>query len=142
MQGVGASGLIRGVIMQNWREIAERMKFDDGKSWAELAEAMKPYFPNLSDMQRREKVRDVLRRSPRYKQQKAEDFHRSSIEYKADGSIISEKFITIRDGDDMTPDYILDAHGLKPSAWEVVSYKNNLWNTQVKGGAKQISYQS
>jgi len=48
----------------------------------------------------------------------------------------------IRDGDDMTPDFILEAHGLDKSKWEVVSYKNNMWNTQVKGGAKQISYQS
>ena len=36
----------------------------------------------------------------------------------------------------MTPAFILEAHGLKSSAWEVVSYKNNYWNTQLKGGGK------
>lgn len=91
---------------------------------------------------RREKVWNLIRHHPRRKVQATEDYQRGSLEYKADGTIISEKFITVRDSDEMTPDFILTAHGLKPSAWEVVSYKNNFWNTQVKGGAKQISYQS
>ena len=89
-----------------------------------------------------EKVWNLIRHHPRRKVQATEDFQRGSLEYKSDGTIISEKFITVRDSDDMTPDFILLAHGLKASAWEVVSYKNNFWNTQVKGGAKQISYQS
>jgi hypothetical protein len=67
---------------------------------------------------------------------------RSSVEYKADGTIISEKFITLRDGEDMTPAFIIKAHGLDPGLWEVVSYRNNYWNSQLKGGVLQISYQS
>lgn len=125
-----------------WKEDAEKLKFDDGLSWAEIADELKSEFPDLEWRQVREKVRDYIRSLPRYKEAKKDDFHRSSIEYKADGSIISEKFILVRDGDEMTPEYILEAHGLKPSAWEVVSYKNNFWNTQLKGGKKQISYQS
>lgn len=73
---------------------------------------------------------------------KNEEEHGSSIEYHKDGTIISQKFITVRDGQDMTPEFIMEAHGLKPTEWTVVSYKNNFWNTQVKGGKKQISYQS
>ena len=127
----------------SWQEQAERLKFDEGKSWAEIASELSTYFPDLTPYQVREKVRDYIRyNSPRYKKLKTDDFHKSSIEYKSDGSIISEKFITIRDGDSMTPDFILEAHGLKTSLWEIVSYKNNMWNSQIKGGYKQISYQS
>jgi hypothetical protein len=128
--------------MQEWQDEAERLKFDEGKSWAHVTEAVRHYFPELTDRQALEKVRITLRRSPRYHQIQDEDFHRSSMEYKADGSIVSEKFITLRDGEDMTPDFILTAHGLDVSRWKVVSYKNNFWNTQISGGGKQISYQS
>jgi hypothetical protein len=125
-----------------WKAEAERLKFKDRKSWTEIAEALAHHFPGLNQVQVRDKVRTYIRRQPQYKQRATDDYELSSLEYKSDGSIISEKFITIRDGDDMTPSFILEAHGLKPCLWEVVAYRNNLWNTQVKGGAKQISYQS
>lgn len=128
--------------MQEWRDEAERLKFDEGRSWTQVMEAIRHYFPDLTDQQALERVRIALRRSPRYRMAQDEDFQRSSMEYKADGSIVSEKFITLRDGDEMTPEFILTAHGLDVSRWEVVSYKNNFWNTQVSGGGKQISYQS
>ena len=127
----------------DWKSEAERLKVDAGNSWPEITEDVSRFFPNHPSHKVREKIRDYIRRqSPRYKQIKTDDFKRSSLEYKNDGTIISEKFITVRDGDEMTPSFILEAHGLKTSAWEVVSYKNNFWNTQVKGGQKQISYQS
>jgi hypothetical protein len=103
---------------------------------------MMPYFPDLNHFQVKEKIRTYLRGHPDIKGQQTEDYQKGSIEYKADGTIISDKFITVRDGDEMTPTFILEAHGLKPSSWEVVSYKNNFWNSQIKGGTKQISYQS
>ena len=68
--------------------------------------------------------------------------HNSSIEYHKDGTVISQKFIQVRDGQDMTPEFIMEAHGLNPALWEVVSYKNNYWNSQLTGGILQISYQS
>lgn len=128
--------------MDKWKEEAVKIKLDQGKSWTETAKELQHYFPDKDLNQVRDKVRIYIQRLPRFKNRKQEDFEKSSIEYKKDGSIISEKFITVRDGDDMTPEFILEAHGLKPSAWEVLSYKNNFWNSQLKGGTKQISYQS
>ena len=125
-----------------WYKSAERLRFDEGRSWAEIAEELTDSFPGLSPYQVREKVRDYIRGTARYREIKKADRMQSSLEYRADGTIISEKFITVRDGDEMTPEFIIEAHGLKASAWELVSYKNNMWNTQVKGGSKQISYQS
>lgn len=128
--------------MDSWKAVAERLYEKHGRDWSHIADEMLPLFPGLKHFEVKEKIRSHIRRTPQFKQKKQEDFHRSSVEYKSDGCIISEKFIVVRDGEDMTPEFIIEAHGLKPSAWEVVSYKNNFWNSQVRGGAKQISYQS
>lgn len=128
--------------MSNWKEESEIKRFDENKSWTQIATELQYCFPGQTQLQIRETIRSHIRSLPRYKEQQKTDFHNSSIEYRKDGSIISEKFITVRDGDNMTPEFMLEAHGLKPSAWEVVSYKNNFWNSQIKGGQKQISYQS
>lgn len=128
--------------MDSWKAVAERLYEKHGRDWSHIADEMMPLFPGLKHFEVKEKIRSYIRRTPQFKQKKQEDFHRSSVEYKSDGCIISEKFIVVRDGEDMTPEFIIEAHGLKPSAWEVVSYKNNFWNSQVRGGAKQISYQS
>ena len=50
----------------DWKQTAERLKFEDGLSWTELYKEMKPYFPELTDKQVEEKVRCVLRRSDKY----------------------------------------------------------------------------
>ena len=128
--------------MENWKQTIEEMKFENKKSWREVGEYMQTIFPELGFEKAKQKARDYLRQQPRYSEQKNADFEKSSIEYKKDGSVVSEKFITIRDGEEMTPKFILDAHGLDPLLWEIISYKNNMWNSQIKGGAKQISYQS
>lgn len=125
-----------------WHVEAEKLRFDDLLSWREVAKGVAHLMPDMDEDTRIEKVRRVLRRSPRYGKTEQEDFQRGSVEYKKDGQIVSEKFITVRDGIDMTPEFILLAHGLDVNKWEVVSYKNNFWNSQVKGGDKQISYQS
>ncbi len=55
-----------GERLAEWLEIAEKLKFDDGLSWTDLAKQMQPYFPNLTEHQTLEKVRRALRRSDRY----------------------------------------------------------------------------
>lgn len=140
-RGASCVRLNRGDCL-NWKQEAERLRFDENKSWTEIASDLKEYFPELSPYQTREKIRDYIRGTDKYKQQRQTDKVQSRIEYKSDGTIISEKFIYLRDGDELTPNKILEAHGLKPDKWEVVAYRNNFWNTQIRGGAKQISYQS
>jgi len=127
---------------ESWEQIAERMRFDEGATMAQIVDCIAPLLPELDKYRVYERARRCIRKSPRYKKIEQQDLQRSSIEYKSDGAIVSEKFITVRDGVEMTPEFILDAHGLDVSRWEVVSYKNNFWNSQIKGGYKQISYQS
>ena len=130
-----------------WLDQAVEMKVDQELTWNEITSKLRHYFPEDADeVGVYNTIRGKVRKTERYKQYQSkkqkQDFERGSIEYKADGQIVSEKFITVRDGIDMTPEFILESHGLDVSKWEVVSYKNNFWNSQVKGGAKQISYQS
>lgn len=58
---------LKGGDTLDWKERAERLRFDEGKSWTEVAKALKPFFPELTDQQRWEKVRVALRRTDRYK---------------------------------------------------------------------------
>lgn len=128
--------------MRNWKKEVAKASIEEGLSWRHVAEIVQEFFPELDYEQAWNKGRDYVRKQPEYKEKQKIEYKQSSLEYKNDGSKVSEKFITVRDGEEMTPRFILEAHGFDAGLWEVVSYKNNMWNTQVKGGYKQISYQS
>ena len=101
----------------SWKAEADKLFAKHGRSWSRIAKEMAPLFPELSHLELKEKIRSYIRKTPAFDAQQQSDFQRSSLEYKRDGTIISQKLITVRDGDDMTPDFIVEAHGLKPSAW-------------------------
>ena len=52
---------------QSCLEEAKRLKFVEKLSWTELAEAMRPHFPTMTDKERWEKVRALLRPTDEYK---------------------------------------------------------------------------
>ena len=66
MRRGGGAVIKDGERLAEWLEIAEKLKFDDGLSWTDLAKKMQPYFPGLTEHQTLEKVRRALRRSGRY----------------------------------------------------------------------------
>ena len=51
----------------DWKQIAEQMKFNENKSWAEVADAIMIYFPTLDKQRVLEKARSYLRKTDRYK---------------------------------------------------------------------------
>lgn len=53
--------------MSDWKAKAERLKFDEGKSWSQVCDALAPDFPGLNHNQIYEKVRSYIRRCDRYK---------------------------------------------------------------------------
>ena len=65
-----------------------------------------------------------------------------SVEYKSDGSAIFDRIIALRDGEQLTPNAILKAHGMNPDMWEVLSCKSNFYQQQKKGGSVLNLYQS
>jgi hypothetical protein len=136
------SPLLLGGELLDWKQAAERLKFDEGVSWTELAKRMAPFFPELSETHVLEKVRRALRRSERYRKSKAQEIEKIRRRYQADGSVVSEKFVTLQEGEVLSPEQLLELHGLDPAKWEIVNCIDNFWNSQVKGGRKQISYQS
>ena len=49
----------------DWKSEAERLRFDEGLSWSEIAAELGKYFPNLNSRQVFEKVRSYIRRTDR-----------------------------------------------------------------------------
>ncbi|NLV87678.1 MAG: hypothetical protein GX025_10770, partial [Clostridiales bacterium] len=132
--------------MEQWKIDAKRMRFKEDKPISVIVEYLhKEYFPDMATYKVKEKLRSFIRHTPEYKASKAteqSDTVRSTIEYKADGSTVSTRVIELAEGQEMTPEVIVKAHGLDPTMWTVVSYVNNFWNAQQKGGRKLIMYQS
>jgi predicted phosphodiesterase len=55
--------------MADWKETAAHMRFDEGKTWTEITNALRGEFPQLTETQVREKIRRAMRDTPRYKAQ-------------------------------------------------------------------------
>lgn len=128
-----------------WEQVVIDMK-NKGSKWIEIATAIKEEFPTLTDIQRIDKARNYYRSNSINTQHVSESedgptFHKS-VEYKKDGSAIFEGIIELAENTEITPELMLKAHRLDSSSWEVVSYKNNFWQTQKKGGEKLVLYQS
>ncbi len=110
-------------------------------------EAKKIYIPGKYGYKRVGKTLGVspktvesrLRRDKEREEQNTESHKTSTF---SDGTVISEKVIKLKEGQNLTPKEILEIHGFKPDLWEVVSCINNFWNSQLEGGHLQISYQS
>jgi hypothetical protein len=68
--------------------------------------------------------------------------NKQTIEYNANGTTTSEKLIKIFEADSKNPIAVMVAHGLDPQEWQVVSYKNNMWNMPKKDGDPYVMLQS
>ncbi len=75
------------VSLLDWKSEAKRLKFDDGLSWTELTERMKPFFPELTDKQVLERVRTALRRSERYHATNKPPKSKSHFTYSSDDEV-------------------------------------------------------
>lgn len=67
---------------------------------------------------------------------------REFYEMKADGTITQDKIIEICEQEEKSPYSLMVAHGFDPQLWEVVSYRNNFWHSQQKGGKLLVMGQS
>ena len=132
--------------MGDWKSEAIRLRTQEGLTWGDLVERFKDRFPKLTLEQARNKVRDVVRNSPEYKEQARTEppaeLKRSEEWNGTKGEYTSDRLIEICERDEITPELILKAHGLKAEKWDVVSYRNNYWHSQVRGGSRMVMYQS
>jgi len=137
MAGAGAERQRLGVLM-GWKE--ESIELKKTHSWAETSNIIKErYFPNEEQLKVYEKIKGYIRH------QKRKNINTSntpqSVEYD-NGKYTFKNIIKLIEGEEVTPEAMIKAHGLKCGTWEVVAYRNNLWESQIKGGGKAILYQS
>lgn len=66
-----------------------------------------------------------------------------STEYNSkDNTYTRTKMISIKEGEIITPELIMEKHQIDPELWDVVTYKNNYWNSQKQGGELITLFQS
>lgn len=116
----------------NWKSEVERYKFQEGLSWTETARKVQHYFPDLTEVQVREKIRVPFRK---YKHNTRPNAVQSKFIIKGD-MFTYEDTLEVIDGREITPEIIMQAHKLKPEEWQVVSFCSNVWQQQTKGGGK------
>ena len=134
---------------EEWRRVVERIKLDEGGSWRDAANALKPFFPELSFEKLIRKARTTIDASERAKVLKlkapenAEEVSSNQkVTYKENGEMIFEGIIELLTGQAITPEIVMEAHNLKPDEWKVISFTSNAWQSQVKGGNKIVLWQS
>lgn len=75
-------------------------------------------------------------------QQEAIKGYKESLDISKDGSYTSDKPLWMTLDQVKDPEYLMRAHGFEPDAWELVSAKNNIWNTNDKVHGIQTLYAS
>lgn len=147
--------------MGDWKSEAIRLRFDEGLTWTQLVERLQGEFPGKTSYQMRNRIRDVVRRSGRYRSTQAiaepeppnPEIEDPTPAYKTttgwkNGVFESDDLIRMCKEDAKSPRRMLELHGLDPDDWEVVSCTNNLWHGQVhhsqvdERGQRVLLYQS
>lgn len=124
--------------MADWRDRLIELK-GQKQTYEQIADTLNAEnYPNEQFTWQR--VRGWWRRNG-HKARRPEAFS-ESFELRADGTRVSDKLIEIMDGENITPELIMERHGLDPAKWQVLSYCNNRWHGQVKGGDLIVQYQS
>ena len=121
-----------------WQDRAMQLK-TDGKTYNEIASQLNSEY--LDEQFSYCQVRGWLRRHNKTGEPKKEPF-RKKTEYRNDGSVLFESIIELFENDVVTPEKLLEAHGLDISQWTVINCTNNYWESQIKGGRKIVLYQS
>lgn len=76
------------------------------------------------------------------------DIDKAKLSYKSessinkDGTLTSDKLITIKEDELKNPNSLLNAHGFDVKEWELVSARNNIWNVYSKQDGIQELYSS
>jgi hypothetical protein len=128
----------------DWKARAEQLKFEENKTWNEIAETIQnEYFPSDDILKIFNKVRNYIRKTKQYKEINSMEtkVNKKTVTYK-NGETTFEGIIELLDGEPITPEVIMKAHNLDADKWDVVSYKTNFWQAQAKGSRKMLLYQS
>ena len=117
-----------------WKSRLIELK-NEGTTYNDIADTLNVEYPQETFTGSR--VRGWWRRNG----EKRTDNARGRQEYN-NGTYTFENIVELIDGEEVTPDMMIQAHGLKVGLWEVVGYKNNFWQAQSKAGHIVNLYQS
>lgn len=125
-----------------WEDVADELYRDTdiNESDSTCRKAYKRYCDNLKVESDKEKKSILIDNSVKLDKPKDKQF--VSVEIKQDGTQISERRILMSETDSKSPEFCLIAHGFDPKLWEVVSVKNNFWDSAFGEGEINTLYQS
>lgn len=132
----------------SWKDDAVRMRLDEHRTWREIAETLRPNFPEKDLYQAIGKVRVAVKESKRWQEERAKPKAEAQpTKYPRtfgwrEGRFESSCVHEMLDASDISPETVLRLHNLDPDAWKVISCTDNYWQSQVKGGTVIDLYQS
>lgn len=108
-----------------WEDIKEQLT----KEGIELSD----FISVISKHLKTDKELEVLKHEyENYEQIKS---YKETTEINKDGTYTSDRLIGIENEDKLKDeDFLLEIHGYNKNKWEIVSARNSIWNTQLKGG--------
>jgi hypothetical protein len=130
-----------GQIDLTWKDLAEKHGVLSGKilsdRWLRIKDKVSPILEDDNDI-----IKEGFVEQPQPQTEEIPLNNKETIEYNANGTTTSEKLIKIFEADSKNPIAVMIAHGLDPQEWQVVSYKNNMWNMPKKDGDPYVMLQS
>jgi hypothetical protein len=111
-----------------------------GETWESLNAKYKRPFPSGEAF--RSFVRRELKKENKTEDKTETNTYSSKIELNKDGSQISDKLIKMSENDAKDAEFLLKAHGYDNKFWELVSARNNIWNSYSKKDGIMTLYSS
>lgn len=137
-----------GEVNTSWNELAKQF----GEGYFADGEAFRCWVKNQVNSKRsqgkieadsNEKPANSLIYNGSAKDEKNEaKNYKETIEINKDGSQNSDKLLEMSKEQCKDVNYLLNAHGYDPDAWELISARNNFWNVYSKQDGVQTLYSS
>lgn len=134
--------------MAEWKREAARLRLEEGISWADLAERYSGEYPGMNSTQVRRRLYEIVRKAKKTGQDLTKDplpDGSGCVTYLDSGHLETSEgdpLLDICSCKGLTPELLLEKHGLSINDWAVVNYINNYWHSQAKGGKRLVMYQS
>lgn len=152
-------------LYQDWEIVILRQRFKEKLPYAEIIDRASSRFPLKTKKEISKIVKDLcndfMERLVEINEnapakadntvQKTLDGKTAHVQQKTDetvsynaktGESVFESTIAIMQGEQITPEIVMKAHNLKPTEWEVVSFKSNCWQAQAPKNEKMALWQS
>lgn len=152
-------------LYEPWEIEILRQRFKERMTYAEIVGRAGAHFPDVTEQQLMKRVRELcndfagrmveltaehpakpdttVQQTLDGKTARETKKTEESVSYNAKtGESVFESTIAIVQGEQITPEIVMKAHNLKPSEWEVVSFKSNCWQAQAPKNSKMALWQS